>query len=110
MERFFNRIGSLGMTFIGTGLVFSRFIFVVDGGERGVIFDKFKGVKEKVYGEGMHFMIPVLQTPKIFEIRARPQVIHSVTGTRDLQTVELSLRMLYRPNEEKLSEILNNLG
>jgi len=27
-----------------------------------------------------------------------------------MQTVELSLRMLYRPIEEKLYEILNNIG
>jgi prohibitin 1 len=37
-------------------------------------------------------------------------MIHSTTGTRDLQTVDLSLRLLYRPIEEKLPEILNNLG
>lgn len=37
-------------------------------------------------------------------------MIHSTTGTRDLQTVDLSLRILYRPVEEKLPEILNNLG
>lgn len=37
-------------------------------------------------------------------------MIHSTTGTRDMQTVELSLRILYRPVEEKLPEILNNLG
>ena len=37
-------------------------------------------------------------------------MIHSTTGTRDMQTVDLSLRILYRPVEEKLPEILNNLG
>ncbi len=37
-------------------------------------------------------------------------MIHSSTGTRDMQTVELSLRILFRPQEEKLPEILNNLG
>ena len=54
------------------GVVLSRFVFVVDGGERGVIFDKIRGVRQKVYGEGMHFMVPILQTPRIFEVRARP--------------------------------------
>ena len=43
-------------------------------------------------------------------MRARPQMIHSTTGTRDMQTVELSLRILYRPVEEKIPEILNNIG
>lgn len=37
-------------------------------------------------------------------------MIHSRTGTRDLQTVDLALRILYRPSEDKLPKILNNLG
>jgi len=37
-------------------------------------------------------------------------MIHSSTGTRDMQTVELSLRLLFRPIEEQLPLILNNLG
>lgn len=61
MEKFFNRVGKIGGIFFGTGLLFSRFIFVVDGGERGVVFDRFRGVVEKVYGEGMHFIIPFVQ-------------------------------------------------
>ena len=110
MEKFFNRLGTIGIGFLGTGLVLSKFVFVVDGGERGVIFDKVRGVQFKVYGEGMHLIVPFLQSPRIFEIRARPQMIHSSTGTRDLQTVDLSLRILFRPEEEKLPEILNNIG
>lgn len=37
-------------------------------------------------------------------------MIHSTTGTRDMQTVDLSLRILFRPIEEKIPEILNNIG
>jgi regulator of protease activity HflC (stomatin/prohibitin superfamily) len=61
MEKFFSRIGKVGAGLFATGIVFTRFIFVVDGGERGVVFDRFRGVVEKVYGEGMHFMIPLIQ-------------------------------------------------
>lgn len=60
MERFFNRIGQLGVGMLLGGIVLTRFTFVVDGGERAVIFNKIKGVQNKVYGEGMHFMIPFL--------------------------------------------------
>ena len=37
-------------------------------------------------------------------------MLHSTTGTRDLQPVELSLRILFRPKEDKLKEILDNQG
>lgn len=44
MERFFNRLGMLGGSMVFGGFVLSRFVFVVDGGERAVKFDKIRGV------------------------------------------------------------------
>ena len=40
----------------------------------------------------------------------RPRVISSRTGTRDLQTVTISLRVLSRPIPENLPEIFRQLG
>ena len=34
---------------------------IVDGGERAVIFDRFRGVLPKTVGEGTHFRIPFIQ-------------------------------------------------
>lgn len=48
--------------------------------------------------------------PRFMEIRTRPRMISSITGTRDMQQVNLTLRILFRPQEERLAEILNNLG
>ena len=110
MERFFDKLGFLGLTMMGVGVVGTRFIFVVEGGERAVIFNKFKGLQEKIYGEGMHFKIPLVYVPRYFEIRSRPRLISSTTGTKDLQQVELTLRILFRPKEDKIAEILNNIG
>jgi prohibitin 1 len=61
MERFFNRLGYVGGSLFFMGLIGTRFFFVVDGGERAVLFDKIRGVKPHVYGEGMHFLWPILQ-------------------------------------------------
>ena len=110
IEKFFNRTMQLGFTLVGLGLVGTRFIFVVDGGERALIFDRFRGLGDKTYGEGMHFKIPFVQVPRYFEIRTRYRMITSQTGTRDLQTVNLTLRILFRPEEHKLPMILNNIG
>ena len=85
MEAFFNRLGMLGITMIGVGVVGTRFIFIVEPGERAVIFNKLRGLQNKIHGEGMHFKIPIIMAPRYFEIRSRPTKIHSVTGTRDLQ-------------------------
>ena len=65
METLFNRLGKIGVAFLGAGFFFTRFIFVVDGGERGVLFDKVRGIQQHVYQEGMHFMVPVLHVSQL---------------------------------------------
>lgn len=85
-------------------------LFNVDGGQRAVIFDRFQGVKEAVVGEGTHFMIPVVQKPIVIDVRARPRTINSITGTKDLQMANISLRVLSRPLEEELPRIYQELG
>lgn len=44
------------------------------------------------------------------DIRARPRTINSSTGTKDLQMVNISLRVLSRPNEKHLATIYKTLG
>eukprot|EP00892_Ulva_mutabilis_P006406 jgi/Ulvmu1/4137/UM019_0116.1 len=103
-------VGFTGVA-LGTGvsLAYSA-LFTVDGGERAVMFDRFQGVLDEVYGEGTWPMIPWVQKPQILDIRTRPRVISSVTGTGDLQMVNLSLRVLSRPDKTQLPWIVKNLG
>ncbi|CAH2072775.1 unnamed protein product [Thlaspi arvense] len=72
-------------------------IYTVDGGERAVIFDRFKGVREESIGEGTHLKVPWVQKPIIFHIRTKPYEFHSDSGTKDLQMVNLTLRVMCRP-------------
>lgn len=74
------------------------------------MFDRFRGVLPKAVGEGTHFLVPFIQNPTVYDIRTRPKSISSVTGTKDLQQVNLTLRVLCRPDVENLSEIHKNLG
>jgi len=86
-------------------------VFTVDGGHRAVVFDRIQGVKKNVVlGEGMHFIIPFLQYPFIYEVRTRPRDIVSKTGSKDLQTVEIGLRLLFKPDEKELPTLHSELG
>jgi len=85
MEQFFNRMGQAGLGMLALGAIGTRFIFVVDGGQRVVVFNQFRGLQDKVYGEGMHWKIPIVHVPRYFEIRSRPRLISSTTGTKDMQ-------------------------
>lgn len=82
----------------------------VDGGHRAVIFDRFVGVKNLVTGEGTHFFIPWIQKPILFDIRSRPRNVPVITGSKDLQNVNITLRILFRPVPESLPKIYTILG
>lgn len=84
-------------------------MYDVDAGTRVVIFDSLKGVLPGIYGEGTRFKWP-WQSVRTMDIRSRPRTINSTTGTKDLQTVNISLRVLYRPKENMLSTIVKTLG
>lgn len=89
--------------------VFS-WLFIVDGGHRAVKYSRIFGVLDTIYDEGTHFRLPWLETPVIYDVRARPRNIPSLTGTKDLQMVNITIRVLSRPNIEKLPVIFKTLG
>ncbi|GAA0175654.1 hypothetical protein Leryth_009331 [Lithospermum erythrorhizon] len=92
------------------GAALSASLVTVDGGERAVIFDRLRGVMPSSVGEGTHFLIPWVQQPKIFDVRTKPHTFSSISGTKDLQMVNLTLRVLSRPDESKLPTIFQTLG
>jgi len=74
------------------------------------MYDRLSGVLPRAIGEGTHFRIPWVQTPNVMDIRTRPRSISSVTGTKDLQMVNITLRVLSKPDVETLPLIFKNLG
>lgn len=80
-------------------------IYDVKGGTRAVIFDRIAGVKDTVQNEGTHFLIPWLQKPIIYDVRTKPRNISTTTGSKDLQMVSLTLRVLHRPDVAQLPKI-----
>lgn len=86
-------------------------LYTVQGGQRAVIFSRIGGVeKDTVKAEGLHFRIPWIQYPIIYDIRSRPRKISSPTGSKDLQMVNITLRVLSRPNAATLPILYQQLG
>ncbi|KAK6339154.1 Prohibitin-1, subunit of the prohibitin complex (Phb1p-Phb2p) [Orbilia javanica] len=94
---------------IGVGLLQAS-LYDVKGGSRAVIFDRLSGVKETVVNEGTHFLIPWLQKAVVYDVRTKPRNISTTTGSKDLQMVSLTLRVLHRPEVAKLPKIYQSLG
>jgi len=80
-------------------------LYDVRGGSRAVIFDRLSGVQDQVVNEGTHFLIPWLQKAIVYDVRTKPRNISTTTGSKDLQMVSLTLRVLHRPEVQRLPKI-----
>lgn len=85
-------------------------VYTVEGGHRAIIYSRLGGIQTGVKSEGLQFIVPWLQRPIIYDVRTRPKLINSTSGSKDLQMVQISLRVLYRPDSNKLTSIYRRLG
>ena len=109
-------------------------LFVVDGGHRAIKYTRIGGVGKDIYNEGMpfplqllethtiktvrlmfalvgtHLRVPWFETPITYDVRARPRNVASLTGTKDLQMVNITCRVLSRPRVDALPQIYRTLG
>lgn len=102
----------LGLLAAVGGLAYgaSQSFYTVDGGHRAIIFSRLGGIQKEIYREGLHFRLPWFHYPIIYDIRAKPRKISSPTGSKDLQMVNISLRVLSRPDQAELPAMYRQLG
>ncbi|KDQ11125.1 hypothetical protein BOTBODRAFT_163177 [Botryobasidium botryosum FD-172 SS1] len=92
------------------GVALNSSLFNVDGGHRAIKYTRLHGIRPEIYKEGTHIQIPWFETAIIFDVRAKPRNIASLTGTKDLQMVNITCRVLSRPNVNSLPQIYRELG
>jgi len=109
-DKVLTNLSRVGIGLGALGAIPTFCLFDVDGGERAVVLNMLSGVEEKVRGEGTHFKIPWVMQPKWYNIRLQPKLIQTTTGTKDLQTVTIHCRMLFKPEVSGLPTIHKTLG
>ena len=86
-------------------------VTTIQPGHLGIVYNRIGGLSNKATcGVGLNFVIPWFQRLVVFDIRTRPQMINSTSGSKDLQMVQISLRVLFKPDPEHLSSIYRRLG
>lgn len=103
-------IGTIAVVGLGSyGLYHS--VVTVQPGHMGILYSRLSGVQDTaVCREGLNFILPWLQRAVIYDIRTRPQLINSQSGSKDLQMVQISLRVLFKPDPNQLPFIFRRLG
>lgn len=83
----------------------------IQPGHRAVIYNRFSGLDDSLtLGEGLNFVIPWFQRAIVYDLRTRPQPIDTHSGSKDLQMVQISLRVLFKPNPNELPFLYRRLG
>jgi prohibitin 2 len=86
-------------------------LVTVRPGHRGIIYNRMSGIDDtRFLQEGLNFVIPWFQRAIVFDIQTRPQLINTHSGSKDLQMVQISLRVLFKPDPTRLPVIYRQLG
>ena len=83
----------------------------VDVGHYAIKFNKLSSqLSSQVYREGFNFKIPFIEQPIIYNVQTRENEIQAETANRDMQSIRLSIRVLFHPEVNNLHVIYSRLG
>jgi regulator of protease activity HflC (stomatin/prohibitin superfamily) len=96
---------------------------VVDPGEKAVIFNKATGNLRVTPNEGFYFLVPLIEEPTVYDMRARTYTMSIATLegelkgddslqalTSDGQNVLLDISVRYHPDNDNLDKLHRRLG
>ncbi|MBD2453129.1 prohibitin family protein [Nostoc sp. FACHB-87] len=82
---------------------------IVNAGERGVLM-KFGEVQEQILGEGLHLIIPVVNTVEKISVRVQKQEISTEAASKDLQDVFTDVALNWHIIPEEVNTIFQQIG
>ncbi|MFM7441084.1 MAG: prohibitin family protein, partial [Snowella sp.] len=84
-------------------------LVIVNAGERGVLME-FGQVEERILGEGLHTIVPLINTVKKLSVRIQKQEISAEASSKDLQEVFTDVALNWHIIPEKVNAIFQILG
>jgi regulator of protease activity HflC (stomatin/prohibitin superfamily) len=89
-------------------IIFTPFA-IVNAGERGVVM-QFGKVQERILGEGIHPIIPIVNTVKKLSVRVQKQEISAEASSKDLQDVFTDVALNWHIIPEEANVIFQQIG
>lgn len=97
-------------------IIFALFVIgsnalkTVGPGSRGVVFSKFGGIQDVVLDEGLHFIIPFIETIIPVDVRIQKAQTGATASSKDLQTVSSTIAVNYHINPDKVNVVYQEIG
>lgn len=89
--------------------IISTFFVVIPAGKRGVLME-FGQVKEVILGEGLHPLIPVVNTVEKLSVRVQKQEIIVQAACQDLQNISIELALNWHLDANKIYLVFQQIG
>lgn len=89
--------------------ILANFFVIVHAGERGVLM-RFGQVQAQVLGEGIHPIVPLVNTIQKLSVRVQKQVIPSEASSRDLQNVFTDVALNWHIIPEEANLLFQQVG
>ncbi|MFB2918730.1 prohibitin family protein [Aerosakkonema funiforme] len=104
----FNRFSKLTLLLLFLIIIFTPFT-IIDAGHRGVLM-QFGQVQEQVLGEGIHLIIPIVNTVKKLSVRVQKHEISAEASSKDLQDVFADVAVNWHIIPEQANAIFQEIG
>lgn len=85
-------------------------VVIVPPGHRGVVFNRVSGVKPMALGEGLNFVLPVLEQAILMDVRVQKDTYDATAASKDMQTVHTKVAMNFRPVPESVPKLYAEVG
>lgn len=82
---------------------------IIDAGHRGVITN-FGAVQKEVFGEGLHFRIPIMQTVHEINVQIQKSEADGDAASKDLQQVHTKIAINYHLNPDRVGDTFQTVG
>ena len=82
---------------------------IIKAGERGVIMS-FGKVKDTILNEGIHPIIPVVNTVETLSVRVQKNDVSAAASSKDLQDVKIEIALNWHINPDKVNAIFQRIG
>lgn len=89
--------------------IISTFFVVIPAGKRGVLME-FGQVKEVILTEGLHPLIPVVNTVEKLSVRVQKQEIIVQAACQDLQNISLEVALNWHLDASKIYLVFQQIG
>lgn len=103
----------LGGTIVAVGVVFvllSSAVVIVPPGHRGVVFNRVSGIKPAALGEGLNFVVPILETTVLMDVRVQKDGYDATAASKDMQIVHTKVALNFRPVPEAVPKLYSEVG